>query len=85
MVIETHINCYIDETQLDTPRLSSPTHSRRTPSTALHKKRHFFYSGVRKRKKMRAAGARPEAGEKEEGKGKEEEGRRRVYELCTVV
>ena len=38
-----------------------------------------------KEKKAGAAGARPEAGEKEEGKGKEEEGRRRVYELCTVV
>ena len=45
-----------------------------------------FFSVVRKKKKKAgAAGARPEAVEKDEGKGKEEEGMRRVYELCTVV
>ena len=45
----------------------------------------FFFTVFGEKEKRRAAGARPEAGEKEEGKGKEEEGRRRVYELCTVV
>ena len=45
----------------------------------------IFFTVLGEKEKKTAAGARPEAGEKEEGKGKEEEGRRRVYELCTVV